>query len=423
MKYYNKKNMRNKRVNKKKLICSVDIGMKTNYGYYRFPNGDDISSFKFENTREGFRKFDSLVSNAIKLQDLDGAIVGYESTGIYSEPFAHFIYKKENMKLVQVNPVHSKRLKELTDNSPLKTDKKDPRVIADIIELGHSLSVIIPEGVSADLRNLTHARERQIKFRTQYLNTLHSLVYKIFPEFIKIMKGFRSKTSQYLLNNYLDPKDLVKENFEKLKLEINNISRGKITERRLQKLVESAANTIGITEGLEGLKIEMSMILRQIRQINADIEQLEEKIRTNVKKIKWAKYMLSMKGIGEPTVGGLIGEIGDIKKFKRYAELEKLAGLNLFETSSGRHKGRMRISKRGRTLMRKILFFAALSTVRKSGIHHEYYQKKIENGMIKMKALISVSKKILKILFALARDEALYDNNYMKEREAVIKIA
>jgi len=50
------------------------------------------------------------------------------------------------VKIVQVNPMHTKRMKEVNDNSPLKTDDKDPRVIADIIRLGHALTVVVPEG-------------------------------------------------------------------------------------------------------------------------------------------------------------------------------------------------------------------------------------------------------------------------------------
>ncbi len=39
-------------------------------------------------------------------------------------------------------------------------DEKDSKVIADIIELGHALTVVIPEGPAAELRRLTQARER-----------------------------------------------------------------------------------------------------------------------------------------------------------------------------------------------------------------------------------------------------------------------
>jgi transposase len=92
----------------------------------------------------------------------------------------------------------------------------------------------------------------------------------------------------------------------------------------------------------------------------------------------------------------------------------KLAGLDLFEISSGKHKGQKRISKRGRSLMRKLLFFAAINTVRKGGIMHGQYHQYLQNGMKKMKALIAIARKLLGIMFALVRTQKEYDVNYQK---------
>jgi transposase len=79
----------------------------------------------------------------------------------------------------------------------------------------------------------------------------------------------------------------------------------------------------------------------------------------HLEKIPYSRLILSMKGIGMITVAGLIGEVGDFSKFHTHAELLKLSGLNLFEVSSGKHKVNKRISKRGQSLMGKLLFFAA----------------------------------------------------------------
>ncbi|MBI4653675.1 MAG: transposase [Nitrospirae bacterium] len=88
-------------------------------------------------------------------------------------------------------------LKELQGNSPAKTDQKDPKVIADIIELGHALTVIIPEGTVAELRRLTQARERSIQRRSILLNQLYDLVFLVFPEFLEVMKALSIKSAQY----------------------------------------------------------------------------------------------------------------------------------------------------------------------------------------------------------------------------------
>ena len=60
------------------------------------------------------------------------AIVGCEPTGHYWFPLARNL-KEKKIKLVTVNPYHVKQLKELDDNSPKKTDQKDPKMNASII--------------------------------------------------------------------------------------------------------------------------------------------------------------------------------------------------------------------------------------------------------------------------------------------------
>ena len=55
-----------------------------------------------------------------------------------------------------------------------------------------------------------------------------------------------------------------------------------------------------------------------------------------------------MKGLGVVTVAGLIGEVGDFTKFRTQSEIMKLAGLDLYEISSGKRKGQRRISKTGK---------------------------------------------------------------------------
>jgi hypothetical protein len=75
----------------------------------------------------------------------------------------------KSARIVQVNPLHTKRLKEVNDNSPGKTDDKDPGVVADIIKLGRALSVVIPEGDAAYLRRLNNAKKRHIGERNANL--------------------------------------------------------------------------------------------------------------------------------------------------------------------------------------------------------------------------------------------------------------
>ena len=140
---------------------------------------------------------------------MEDIVFGYESTGSYAEPLIHFM-RAHGVHMVQTNPMHTKRLKELQGNSPNKTDQKDPKVIADIIALGHALTVVIPKGPAAELRRLTQARDRSNKRSVALMNQIQCLVAIIFPEFLQIMKNVKILSARYLLAHYPAPHDIVR---------------------------------------------------------------------------------------------------------------------------------------------------------------------------------------------------------------------
>jgi len=395
------------------LLVTVDVSKEKNTGYFRCPDGTEVMPFEFTNNRSGFNKFYDLIEWTKAEKQLFRVVVGFESTGPYAEPLTHFLRNKD-VELVQVNTVHTKKMKEVYDNSPGKTDKKDPKVIADLIELNRILKVVVPEGISAELRRLTHARERYIKTRTSLVNQLYDLVFVIFPEFSQIIKDIQTKTAQYLLNHYPTPQEIVNLGVDQLEVILRKVSRGRFGREKAQALFEAAQQTVGIREGQVSIVKEIRNLLQAIFQQQHFVDECESDISENLSKIPWSRYLLSIKGIGEITVAVVIGEAADFNHFKTSGEIEKFAGLNLFEISSGKHRGRRRISKRGRWLLRKILYFASLNVVRKGGIFHDKYQSYLDRGMPKPKALIAIARKLLRVMFAIVRDHKEFDESYSK---------
>lgn len=407
----NSKSKKVKFINTKTMIAALDIGKNTHYAYFRSPNGKDIKPFPFGNFIKDFNKFWTRLCQFKREQDLEAVVIGFESSGPYAEPLFHYLRKKP-AKLVQINPMHSKRVKELTGNSPNKTDKKDPRVIADVISLGHALTLVVPEGAAANLRRLTQARERTLKKRTAAINQLQDLVFIIFPEFLAIMKGIATETAFHLIKRYPDPESIVSLGVEPLAAEIRRVSRGKLKRERAEALFNAARGSVGINEGKDGILLEIEHLLSQIRSDNKFISDLEKEMGKRLAEIPYSRSILSIRGVGIVTVAGLIGEVGDFRKFNTVSEVMKLAGLDLYEVSSGKHKGRLRISKRGRPLIRKLLFFMAINVVKSNGIMNKPYQQMLDRGMLKMKALVAISRKLLGLIFALVRDNTEYIENY-----------
>lgn len=409
-----------KAVNEKTMIVAIDVGKTIHYGYFRGPDGQDIKPFPFYNFQKSFKDFWARVLHFKQQKQLEEVVVGFESTGPYAEPLLNFLAKK-SVRLVQVNPMHTKRLKEMTGNSPNKTDSKDPRVIADVISLGHALTVIVPEGAAAELRRLTQARERACKSRTAMINQLHHLIFVVFPEFTQVMKRITSKSALYLLKNYPFPEDVIDLGLECLQDVLRKISRGKFEQTLAATLFEAAESSIGIGEGKKGLLLEIKYLVSGIERESEFIDQIEKQMSHYLKQIPYSQSIHSIKGIGEVTVAGLIGEVGDFRQFKTIREIMKLAGLDLYEISSGKHKGQRHISKRGRAHLRKLLFFVAINTIRTNGIMHDKYLTMVNRGVPKVKAIVAISRKLLRIIFSLACNHTTYMENY--DQLNIVKIA
>ena len=124
--------------------------------------------------------------------------------------------------------------------------------------------------------------------------------------------------------------------------------------------------------------------------------------------------MLSVDGVGLVTVAGFISEVGDISRFKNPKQIQKYAGFELVENSSGKHKGRTTISKRGR----KIIYQVVLPLIRinqEFGSIYDYYRKRIKNPLKGRQAMIAVGCKLIRVFFAIMTKSVVYNGSKMIE--------
>ena len=77
------------------------------------------------------------------------------------------------ISVVQVNPYAVKQTKELEDNSQQKDDRKDPKLIANLVKDGNYGMPYLPEKVYAELRRLSMFREQLTEDRNRSMNRLH----------------------------------------------------------------------------------------------------------------------------------------------------------------------------------------------------------------------------------------------------------
>jgi len=395
------------------LVVGVDIAKHTHVAraqnYRGIQYGIPIS---FANTDGGFKQFIDWL-NAMKEQyNKTNVMVGMEPTGHYWLALEQYLRGLDSVKLVLVNPAHVKKSKTLDDNSPTKNDKKDARVIAQLVKDGRYSEPHMPEGIYAEMRSAMTHREKLTRDKISLNNKIQQWLDKYFPEFTEVFANWEGKAALAVLKEVPLPSQIKQLSPEKIVEVFKKGAKRAVGIKRAKHLKKKALNSIGIKDGLKMASIELKNLLQQYELITAQLESLEEDIEKILKEIPGAKEMQSIKGVGAMTVAGFIAEVGDVRDYDHPRQIQKLAGLNLMENSSGKHKGQTRISKRGRPRLRSLLYRVAFPLVAKNEefkqLHH-YYTNRHDNALKKKQSLIALTCKLIRVLFALGKKQVKYD--------------
>ncbi len=78
---------------------------------------------------------------------------------------------------------------------------------------------------------------------------------------------------------------------------------------------------------------------------------------------KFSPWKRSIRGVNATSLAGVLGEAGDLSGYTHGNALLRHAGLNLAEASSGKWRGKMVLSKRGRPRLRRFLYLMTMCMV------------------------------------------------------------
>lgn len=411
-----------------KILVGVDIA-KYKHCAVLITNTNQIITkpFFFNNTIEGFKNLLNEIKKQCKMQE--NALIGMEPTGHYWKTLANYL-QDNGYKVVMVNPAHTKKSKELDDNSQTKNDKKDCLVIARLVKDARFNQVYIPTEIYSELRVLTNTRNELIVKTNSIKNRVIAILDEYFPEYENLFNDiFDSISSIRLLKKCPLPEDVNELTMEEIiKIMRDGSKRGQGI-KRAEKLKELSNKSIGIRHGIKSTKMQLSLYISNLELLNKQINQVELSMLENLYKTEYGKQLLSIKGIGIVYASQFLGEIGDLKRFSNSEQIRRYAGLNLVENSSGNHKGQTTISKRGRASLRSLLYKMALTMIAKNEDINEiyrYYKSRKDNLLKKKQAVVAVINKILSIIFAVAKNNQIYDRNKiitLKIKEELIKAA
>ncbi len=419
MKNCNKQNEKIELVDDKTLVIGVDVGSYDEYARAFTCRKQELSKkpLHFHNTAEGFKTFKYWVVNIMKTNGLEKIIVGMEPTSIYWEALA--TYCKENgMILVHVNPAAVHKSKELDDNDPSKNDRKDPKVIADLVTDGRYSFPYMPKEEYAQLRELSNLKIRTQESLTQCKNRLARWYSRYFPEFKEAYKNVVSKTAMIIMDMYPLPEDIVTLGVEGILQIWRNKKVRAAGESRAKKLYEAAKNSIGRKEAAAVARLEFQSIKEDLDRYQERMEAINKEVDEILPKIKNADKLFGIKGVGKATVLTFLSEVGDISRFENPKEIQKLAGYAIVTNDSCKHQGEKRISYRGRKRLRWALYQTALSVIGKNEEFrqiHQYYTTRKKNPLKGIQSVVAVACKMIRIFYKILTDGVSYDGTKMTQ--------
>ena len=397
------------------IIVGIDIAKETHWARILTPYGLEFCKpFPINDNIIDFKKLEEKIKNIMGKNNLTNVIIGMEATGPYGSKLVKFL-REAKFYVVHVNSHHVKKAKELDDNTPSKNDRKDALTIANLIKEGRYYDLYIPEGIYADMRVLTTTRQEWLKVKNQCINKIIGILDQYFPEFQDVFKDITKITAMQLLAKYPLPEDLVNIEIEELRNNIRTYD-GKrkmyITKATAIKIF--AENTIGITADVKYVKNNIKFLAAQLQSVLDNLGYIEQQMEEKLNQLPESKYIKSIEGIGNIFCAGLIGELGEIKRFQDWKQIRKYAGYNFTEESSGKKKGQTVISKRGRSLLRYILYNIGVSLISNNSEFKklfEYFKTRKKNPLKGTQAVIAIAMKFLRVLHYVVVNEVMYDSS------------
>ena len=400
-------------ITEKTLIVGIDVGSETHYARAFSWRGFEFSRkpLEFSNSEEGFETLKAWIEDLKKKRGLDKVIPGMEPTGHYWFNLGKFL-QNNGMRPVHVNPHHVKKSKEMDDNDPSKNDRKDPKVIAGLVNEGRYFYPYIPDGIYAEIRVLSGLRVLTQSEITRLKNRIARWFSIYFPNYKDVYGDVGAISGLMILRAAPLPEDIVKLGVGGVNQIWRDAKLRGVGIKRARTLVEAAEHSVGSRDAQEAARIELQILLSDYDRQTKREAELMALINEKIREVPYIDKLLEIRGVGLKTVIGFVAEVGDIKRFDDPKQIQKLSGYAIVKNQSGKHKGESHISYRGRKRLRYVMYEAAVSVVSHSPEFrsiHQYYTTRDKNPLKKMQSMIAVACKLIRIFYVILKNGTKYD--------------
>ena len=294
-----------------------------------------------------------------------------------------------------------------------KTDPDDAFIMADVLCRDRDqLPTINPMNATVQtLKTLLMDREGFVRDQTRLINRLTACLRQYYPEALELFSNVAGKTALAFLAAYPDfaaAHRLSREQIQQFLTE-HHCPRTKRLERIVELLAqEPIAAPAAVIETKRRLALH---IIQQLQGVQTTVAEYDAEIQRIGAENKEVQRFRGLPGAGPQIAGGLYTLFGDDRtRFGSAMAVQSFVGTAPRTIQSG--KMRMVCFRFGcngfhRTQAQQL----ALSALRISAWAKQYYRGKRAEGKRHQHALRCLANLLMKIAFAIWRDQTTYDEN------------
>ncbi len=412
----------------RKLIVGYDISkFKHNY-YSSFSDNNlcnEIEGVVLSSRKELNCHFLELRKLAAK-HGYSTIVVACEPTGGYEKSFIN-LARVHGFFVKYVSGEATSKFKVIETNDSGKNDIKDARVIFSLATQEKTLECRELKGVYSRLNQLNRSYERMSLGKSRAKTIFSTILDGFFPSLHVKSSKYYNKTFRCIVDEFkLNPYKIAKltlDEFEKIiqlayKRKLSKAAKAIITLvwEKASSYKESEVDLFYIEES-EGL---IEYYYGQIKSLDKMKEMYKLRMVELYSQTK--EYgQLKEVPVSDFLMSRVISEAGPLGDFDCIEKLMRYAGLNLKERCSGTYIGKVKISKKGNVLLRKILGQIAFASFTKkvTDFGQIYHRKKeVRGGHY---ALTCIMRKSLKMIFGVYRSKEEFQLERMLNQNPIIK--
>ncbi|WP_086845898.1 IS110 family transposase [Nocardia farcinica] len=293
-----------------------------------------------------------------------------------------------------------------------KTDAKDARVIADTARMRTDLQpVTAPDELIAELTQLSSYRTDLMGDWVRGVNQLRAMLASIFPA-LEAAFDYSARSPLILVAGLCTPAEIRAAGINGVTTHLteNGAWRKGIDAMAAQAVAAARTQDIAVP-GEATTAALIKRLATKLLDLDREIKDLDKQITARFREHPRAAIIESLPGMG-PHLGTefLVATGGDaLAEFTTPGRPASYAGLVPVPRDSGRISGNLHRPKRYNRRLRRVFFMAALSSIKNEGPSRTFYQRKRNERLIHTQALLALTCRLVDVLWALLRDNRLFD--------------